>query len=103
MDNRTQQAILNDQFRASGRGVVMTPGVQALPDLNELLKAIREFTKFNEDNNPYLENDFGSIDWLEGVKVFWKIDYYNETLTSWADPLTKECNRVITVMLSEEY
>jgi len=35
--------------------------------------------------------------------VFWKIDYYNETLDEWEDPLLGSCRRIMTVMLAEEY
>lgn len=99
---RTQQAILNDQFRRSGLGVVLTGGVQSVKDLSGLLQAIREFDQFNEDNDPWKEHDFGRISW-NGDKVFWKIDYFNESLDEWEDPLLGTCHRVLTVMLAEEY
>ncbi len=95
-------SMLNDKFRKSGSGVVMTSGAMALPDVCGLMQSIRMFDDFSEDNDPYEEHDFGSLDW-RGNKVFWKIDYYNETHDAWADPLTKECHRVMTVMLAEEY
>lgn len=95
-------SMLNDKFRKSGFGVTLTCGVQSVEDLPGLLKAIREYDNFTEDNDPYFEHDFGSLVW-NGDKVYWKIDYYNETLDGWADPLTKECKRVLTVMLAEEY
>ena len=34
---------------------------------------------------------------------FWKIDYYDEDLKHWCDPLDPDCNRVLTVMLAKEY
>jgi hypothetical protein len=56
------------------------------------------------DNAPHQEHDFGSFD-ADGHRVFFKIDYYDETLEHHspnpADPaLTK---RVITIMLADEY
>ena len=102
VDDRTQQAILNDQFRRSGRGVVLTGGVQSVKDLPGLLQAIKEFDSFNEDNDPWKEHDFGKLNW-NGDKVFWKIDYYNESYSEWEDPLLGTCHRVLTVMLAEEY
>lgn len=99
---RTQQAILNDQFRKSGRGVVLTGGVQSVKDLPGLLQAIKDFNSFNPDNDPWGEHDFGRLSW-NGDKVFWKIDYYNESYTEWEDPLLGSCHRVLTVMLAEEY
>jgi len=38
-----------------------------------------------------------------GDKVFWKMDYYNQALDEWEDPLSRDCKRVLTVMLAEEY
>jgi hypothetical protein len=99
---RTQVAILNDQFRESGFGVTLTGGIQSVKDLNGLMDAIRTFDSFNESNDPWGEHDFGRLEW-HGDKVFWKIDYYNETLDEWEDPLCGSCKRVMTVMLSEEY
>lgn len=95
-------SMLNDKFRKSGSGVTMTNGVMALPDVCGLMQSIRVFDKFDEDNDPYGEHDFGSLDW-RGQKVFWKIDYYDRDLRGWADPFNKECNRVLTVMLADEY
>lgn len=102
IDNRSQAAILNDQFRKSGFGITLTCGVQSVNDLSGLLQAIREYDKFNEDNDPWGEHDFGKLDWL-GDRVFWKIDYYNETFDAWEHPLCGSCKRVMTVMLAEEY
>lgn len=92
----------NDTFRRAGFGVTMTLGVQDLPDVDGLLAAVRDFNLFNGDNDPYGEHDFGSVTW-HGSKVFWKIDYYDQALQAWADPVSKECKRVLTVMLAEEY
>jgi hypothetical protein len=55
-------------------------------------------------NDPYEEHDFGSFE-AEGEKIFFKIDYYDRTLTHHspdpADPAVTE--RVITIMLADEY
>lgn len=101
-DTRTQQAILNDKFRNSGLGVVLTGGVQSVRDLNGLIQAIRKYDNFTPDNDPYLEHDFGSLNWY-GDKVFWKIDYYNAEMNEWEDPTSPDCNRIMTVMLANEY
>jgi len=95
-------AKLNDAFRKSGQGITVTTGVQALEDLIGLVDEIRRFKDFNEDNDPYQEHDFGTVYWF-GQKVFWKIDYYNPELSGWRDPLDPSCNRVLTIMLAEEY
>ena len=59
-------------------------------------------TVFVESNDPYGEHDFGSLNW-EGHKIFWKIDYYDPAFKGWCSPLQPECERVLTVMLAEEY
>ncbi len=50
------------------------------------------------------EHDFGVFD-ADGHRIFFKIDYYDKTLTYHSpdpsDPAVTE--RVITVMLAEEY
>ena len=95
-------ATLNDAFRAHGHGVTITPGVQALPDLFGLLEAVRVFDSFTEDNDPYGEHDFGQIAWGP-EKVFWKIDYYDQKLERWENPVSPRCTRILTVMLAREY
>ncbi|MFA4996410.1 MAG: DUF3768 domain-containing protein [Patescibacteria group bacterium] len=98
----SRTCILNDKFRKSGFGVTLTNGVQSVEDLDGLLHAIRNFTNFNENNDPYGEHDFGSLVW-HGDKVFWKIDYYDQALQYWEEPTSSKCRRVMTVMLAEEY
>ena len=95
-------SMLNDKFRKSGFGVTMTNGVMELPDVLGLMRSIRGFDEFTEDNDPYGEHDFGSLDW-HNEKIFWKIDYFDQALRNWADPLTAKCHRVMTVMLASEY
>jgi hypothetical protein len=95
-------AKLNDAFRRSGQMVTITEGVQVLDDLSGLLDEVRWFNDFNEDNDPYHEHDFGTVYW-QGQKIFWKVDYYDQRLEYGAGPLSKECRRVLTVMLASEY
>ncbi|MEO4045364.1 DUF3768 domain-containing protein [Hoeflea sp. CAU 1731] len=100
---------LNDLFRQTfltGK-VVMTAGIAALPDhvREEIITKVRAFDDFSEDNDPYGEHDFGALDQPGAGKVFWKIDYYDPTLTKGsedpADP--KQTRRVLTILLAEEY
>ena len=99
---------LNDQFRKTGLGgrQVITPGVQALGliALLNLRQQIASFDSFAEDNDPYGEHDFGSLK-HRGQTVFWKIDYYDSTLSAGspdpADPAVT--TRVLTIMLASEY
>lgn len=101
-------ARLNDQFRRTltGGKVVMTSGVQALgrERLPEVLTAVRCFDQFDQDNDPYNEHDFGRIE-IDGHELFWKIDYYDLTLTFHSpDAMDRsQTVRVLTVMLAEEY
>ena len=66
--------------------------------------SVARANSFNDDNDPWGEHDFGAVEVL-GSKVFWKIDYFDATLTAGAeDPSdVKTCVRVLTVMLPDEY
>lgn len=110
IDERTQRiAELNDLARTA-MGVidraVMTSGIAALgPELqSEIPERIETFSDFNEGNDPYGEHDFGSVT-VDGVKVFWKIDYYDNEFEYGSehpeDPA--QTRRVLTIMLAEEY
>ena len=108
-ESASQIAQLNDLLRTTfltGK-VVLTPGIYTLPEgVRELvLSEVREFTGFNEDNDPQGEHDFGSIDVAGVGAVFWKIDYYNPTLDAGSsDPSDPaKTTRVLTVMLALEY
>jgi hypothetical protein len=52
-------------------------------------------------NDPHGEHDFGSFE-VDGRKIFWKIDLYEEPEVKGADgqPVT---TRVLTIMLAEEW
>ena len=97
---------LNDRFRTSlcGGRIAMTSGIAQRSDANDILRAVRDFTNFNEANDPHHEHDFGAIE-VGSDKVFWKIDYYAKDLEHGspdaADPAVT--TRVLTVMLAEEY
>ena len=96
-------AALNDEHRRSMQGCTVTKGIVAMGSAaNEVFVGVRDYTDFNEDNDPYGEHDFGSFT-VAGEKVFWKIDYYTQDLSGWCDPLDPKCRRVVTIMLAEEY
>lgn len=92
----------NDLFRALCMQPMVTLGASDLEDVFGLIQAVRRFTDFTEDNDPYGEHDFGSLEW-HGETVFWKIDYYDQALQYGKDPLDVECKRVLTVLLASEY
>lgn len=109
MSVRLTIADLNDLLRTTfltGR-VVMTEGVRALPAhvREKIITKVRAFDDFTEGNDPHGERDFGAIDQEGAGRVFWKIDYYDPSLTMGsqapADP--KRTTRVITIMLAEEW
>lgn len=96
-------AAKNDFYRGMAVDVRMTNGVlYGITQHIELMKAIETYSDFDEDNDPYGEHDFGSLVW-EGQKIFWKIDYYDQELKYWCDPLDPNCRRFMTIMLAEEY
>jgi hypothetical protein len=109
MDTKTERIReLNDQLRQNfADGVaVMTPGVAALgPEVVErIVKTIAVFDDFCHANDPHEEHDFGAFE-ADGHRIFFKIDYYDMALACHspdpADPAVTQ--RVITIMLAEEY
>lgn len=101
-------AALNDELRQRGAGgrIFMTTGVQdqGTQFVDRAIAMMRRFDCFTEDNDPYGEHDFGSFE-LDGEKLFWKIDYYNNTLDGGSpDPCDPAVTtRVLTLMLASEY
>jgi hypothetical protein len=73
-------------------------------DQSAIREAVEKFDGFNGGNDPHLERDFGAFD-HNGVKVFWKIDYFNRTLDAGSeDPSDpKVTQRVLTIMTAAEY
>ena len=109
LDRRDRLRVLNDQFRQTGTGrgsVVITAGVSArgLAFVAAAVSAVRAFTAFAHDNDPYGEHDFGALD-LQGARLFFKLDYYDLDL-KWHSPDATDpavTNRVLTIMLASEY
>ena len=99
---------LNDRFRTTMTGgrVMLTAGVDALPsDVKAMvIRRVATFSEFTPDNDPHHERDFGSFDHA-GQAIFWKIDYYDPTLTYGSeDPSDpRQTVRVLTIMLAAEY
>ena len=99
---------LNDQLRQNfADGIaVMTPGIAALgaEAVERIVKTIAVFDDFCHANDPHEEHDFGCFE-ADGNKIFFKIDYYDKALACHspdpADPSVTQ--RVITIMLAEEY
>jgi hypothetical protein len=109
MTTKTEQIrTLNDRLRQnfSEGTAVMTCGVAALgaEAVARIVKTIAVYDNFCNANDPHEEHDFGAFE-ADGHKIFFKIDYYDKSLTyhspDAADRSVTE--RVITVMLAEEY
>ena len=109
MDTKTSRIrALNDELRQNFTGgrAMITPGVAALGPaaVARIVKTIAVFDDFCQANDPYEEHDFGAFE-AEGHTIFFKIDYFDKTLTHHspepADPAVTE--RVLTIMLAEEY
>ena len=109
MDTKTARIrALNDQLRQNfAEGIaVMTPGVAALgaEAVERIVKTIAVFDDFCHANDTHEEHDFGSFE-ADGQTIYFKIDYFDQNLSMHspdpADPVVTQ--RVITIMLAEEY
>jgi Protein of unknown function (DUF3768) len=111
MDDKAQSSAvraLNDAFRKSlaGGTVLLTAGIVALGGETQarILAAVQAFDDFTDDNDPWAEHDFGSIE-IGGERIFFEIDYYDPTRAMHSedpsDPSKTE--RVMTIMLASEY
>ncbi len=109
MDTKTARIrALNDELRQhlTGGMAVITPGVAALGPaaVERIVKTIAVFDDFCHANDPYEEHDFGSFE-ADGAMIYFKIDYFDRDLSMHspdpADPSVTQ--RVITIMLAEEY
>jgi hypothetical protein len=106
MIGKTEQIrALNDELRQNltvGTAFI-TAGVAAVgPEaVARIVKTIAVYDDFCHANDPYEEHDFGSFD-VDGQTIFFKIDLYEEPGVKSANgkPIV---NRVLTIMLAEEY
>jgi hypothetical protein len=99
---------LNDLLRKERSGGVMcvSDGVFSLgyDEFCEIREKVKAFDGFTPANDPYGEHNFGSLE-HKGNKIFWKIDYYDnsETYAS-PDPTDPSVTtRIITILLASEY
>jgi hypothetical protein len=109
MDAKTARIrALNDELRQNfAAGIaVMTPGVAALgaEAVKRIVKTIAVFDDFCHANDPHKEHDFGAFD-VDGHTIMFKIEYFDQSMSMHspdpADPSVTQ--RVITIMLAEEY
>ena len=105
---KSKIADLNDALRRTFAGgqVVMTAAVNELPrDVKaRVLQKVQSFSKFDADNDPHHEHDFGNFE-IDGEKFFFKIDYYSPDMQGGsedpADPV--KTTRVLTIMFASDY
>jgi hypothetical protein len=99
---------LNDELRKTGAGgkTYLTPGIIAkgADFIAKATAAVRAFSGFTDDNDPWQEHDCATLD-VDGEVVMFKVDYYDENMEYGspdpADPrLTR---RVLTIMLASDY
>ena len=99
---------LTDQLRRYWLGgrVMVTTGVSALGPrfLEAALAAVATYDRFDRDNDPYGEHDFGAVE-VAGVRLFWAVSYYNADLSGASpDPADPSVTtRVLTIMLASEW
>ena len=99
---------LNDKLRQNltTGTALMTAGVAALgaEAVARIVKTIAVYDDFCHANDPYEKHDFGSFK-VDGHAIFFKIDYFDKSRNyhspDASDPSVTE--RVITIMLAEEY
>jgi hypothetical protein len=98
---------LNDGLRKnisrSQSHAVMTTGIAALgaEAVARIVRTIEVYDDFCHANDPHEEHDFGSFK-ADGHAIFFKIDLYEEPDVK--DPNGEPIvNRVLTIMLADEY
>jgi len=97
-----EMARRNDVARQLGLNVTLTKKAAELPEIEELLRAVRTFDKFTKHDDFYGWHDLGRFEW-RGQSVIWKIDYFDDQLKRFEDPLSNGCKRIVTIMLASEY
>jgi hypothetical protein len=109
MTTKTEQIrSLNDRLRQnfSEGAAVMTCGVAALgaEAVARIVKTIAVYDDFCHANDPHEEHDFGAFE-ADGHTIFFKIDYFDNSLTYHSSDAADQSvtERVITIMLAEEY
>ena len=99
---------LNDTLRTTGVGgeTFLTDALcqMGMDFVEKACEAVREFTAFNKDNDPYKEHDFAVLR-VEGKAVMFKVSYYDLDLrylsTDPSEP--RVTRRVLTIMLGEDW
>lgn len=105
-ERRLRLAELNDHFRRTGHGGerFITRGIHDMGSVfvTKAVGLVQAFDRFNEENDPYGEHDFGVVD-VEGERVYFKIDYYDRDKHGGSpDPADPSVTtRIMTIMLAD--
>jgi hypothetical protein len=99
---------LNDKLRKTGIGgkTYLTRGIidKGADFMAKASASVRDFDAFTDDNDPWQEHDFASLE-VDGETVMFKIDYYDVNMEYGSpdpsDPAVTE--RVMTIMLAGDY
>ena len=99
----------NDELRTTGQGgeTYTTPGFRSLQPQTQVraFEVIRTFTDWTPENDPWRQHDCAIVDVLPGVRVMFKIDYYDLD-KEWGSPDPADSSmtvRVLTILLPDEY
>lgn len=107
-ERQSRIAELNDALRCNGEGgeIFVTRSLHAMGPafVARALALVRALDRFEPDNDPYCEHDFGVVR-VEGDTVYFKIDYYDrEKAGASPDPSNPSVTtRVMTLMLADDY
>jgi hypothetical protein len=100
---------LNDELRTTGHGgeTYTTPGFRSLPPSTQAraLEAVRTFANWSADNDPWQQHDCAIVDIEPGIRVMFKLDYYDLD-KEWGSPDPADSSvtvRVLTILLPDEY
>jgi len=89
---------LNDEFRKRGVGgqTVYTHGISSLglPEVYRIRRLVAFFNDFEPDNDPHREHDFGALDDDKAGKIFWMIDYYDNSCLTDGRPAGRARNNL---------
>jgi hypothetical protein len=83
---------------------VITTGVAALGDevVARIVKTIAVYDDFCHENDPHEEHDFGAFE-ADGHVIFFKIAYYDPTLSCHSSDPADPTITHRAIMLAEEY
>lgn len=82
----------------------ISPAVVWSQNLWTILKTVRDFSKFNEDNDPFGERNFGNFK-IDSETYYFKIDYWEDESMKWgAQNYLRDASwRVVTIYNSKEH